>query len=189
MSILISRGEHRNRGREISKVMMLQESRINYLKSNLAGRNQQVSKCSQLITFTKAVLQLEELMNRWLKYSAADLQSSKTQYFLAPAWSSAHGENCPLIQHTFIVDETGLKEANQPFLPKLRNPLKTQIHVFFIKKSPLLGSATAHIENSQKSAQKQREGSRNYIYRAGSRRFWQWFCSATRVPPGGLRKK
>lgn len=81
MSILTLKGDHSHRKRDICKDIMLQESCIkaHYLKSDLAGRDQLVSKCSQLITFTKAILQLEGLMNRWLKCNAADLQSSKTQ--------------------------------------------------------------------------------------------------------------
>jgi len=54
MSILISRGEHRNR-RYFSKHIMLQDSCIkaHHLKSDLSVRHQLPSKCSQLITFTK----------------------------------------------------------------------------------------------------------------------------------------
>lgn len=73
--------EHRNRRRAISRDIMLQEAHIkaHRLKSDLAGRDQRVSKRSQLIMFTKAVLQLGGLMNRWLKCNAADPQSSKTR--------------------------------------------------------------------------------------------------------------
>lgn len=80
ISILIPRGDHKSRSREISKDMMLQESCIKarYLKSDLAGRDQLVSKCSQLITSSPAIL-LEGLINRWLKRNAAALQPSKTE--------------------------------------------------------------------------------------------------------------